>query len=125
MSRTHRAPTQQSNSYKAHDSTILDYNQAFLNRQNKNFEKTATLSGAAYQLVSRVKHPDTKERMTPTRQEDKKMKTEMKANRMELNMDELEQVNGGILPFLFVGALVAGTVTLFGVTAASGLSKDD
>ena len=24
------------------------------------------------------------------------MKTEMKANRMELNMDELEQVNGGI-----------------------------
>ena len=53
------------------------------------------------------------------------MKTEMKANRMELNMDELEQVNGGILPFLFVGALVAGTVTLFGVTAASGLSKDD
>ena len=38
MSRTHRAPTQQSNSYKAHDSTILDYNQAFLNRQNKNFE---------------------------------------------------------------------------------------
>ena len=93
--------------------------------QNKNFEKTATLSAAAYQLVSRVKHPDTKERMTPTRQEDKKMKTEMKANRMELNMDELEQVNGGILPFLFVGALVAGTVTLFGVTAASGLSKDD
>ena len=72
-----------------------------------------------------MKHPDTKERMTPTRQEDKKMKTEMKANRMELNMDELEQVNGGILPILFVGALVAGTVTLFGVTAASGLSKDD
>ncbi len=53
------------------------------------------------------------------------MKTEMKANRMELNMNELEQVNGGILPILFVGALVAGTVTLFGVTAASGLSKDD
>ena len=42
--------------------------------------------------------------MTPIRQEDKKMKTEMKDN---------------------VGALVAGTVTLFGVTAASCLSKDD
>ena len=53
------------------------------------------------------------------------MKTEMKDNLMELNMNEMEQANGGILPFLFVGALVAGTVTLFGVTAASGLSKDD
>ena len=49
----------------------------------------------------------------------------MNSNRRELTMEELEQANGGILPFLFVGALVAGTVTLFGVTAASGLSKDD
>ena len=63
--------------------------------------------------------------MTPIRQEDKKMKTEMKDNMMELNMNEMEQANGGILPFLFVGALVAGTITLFGVTAASCLSKDD
>ena len=53
------------------------------------------------------------------------MKTEMKDNMKELNMNEMEQANGGILPFLFVGALVAGTVTLFGVTAASGLSKDN
>ena len=53
------------------------------------------------------------------------MKTEMKDNMMELNMNEMEQANGVILPFLFVGALVAGTVTLFGVTAASCLSKDD
>ena len=52
------------------------------------------------------------------------MKTEMNANMKELNMNEMEQANGGILPALFVGALVAGTVTLFGVTAASNLSKD-
>ena len=53
------------------------------------------------------------------------MKTEMMENDKELNLNEMESVNGGILPLLFVGALVAGTVTLFGVTAASGLSKDD
>ena len=53
------------------------------------------------------------------------MKTEMKDNMKELNMNEMESANGGILPILFVGALVAGTITLFGVTAASGLSKDD
>ena len=53
------------------------------------------------------------------------MKTEMKDNMMELNMNEMESASGGILPVLFVGALVAGTVALFGVTAASGLSKDD
>ena len=53
------------------------------------------------------------------------MKTEMKDNMKELNMNEIESVSGGILPFLFVGALVAGTVTLFGVTTASNLSKDD
>ena len=63
--------------------------------------------------------------MTPVRQEDKKMKTEMKDNMKELNMNEMELASGGILPFLFIGALVAGTITLFGVTAASGLSKDD
>ena len=46
------------------------------------------------------------------------MKTEMKANRMELNMDELEQVNGGmLLTGLLIGALVTGTVALFGVAA--------
>ena len=39
------------------------------------------------------------------------MKTEMNANMKELNMNEMEQANGGILPVLFVGALVAGTVT--------------
>ena len=53
------------------------------------------------------------------------MKTEMKNNMIELNMNEMEQVNGGILPFLIVGAMVAGTVTLFGVTTASNLSKND
>ena len=53
------------------------------------------------------------------------MKTEMNDNMKELDMNELESVSGGILPVLFVGALVAGTITLFGVTAASGLSKDD
>ena len=53
------------------------------------------------------------------------MKTEMKDNMKELNMNEMEQANGGILPFLFVGALVAGTITLFGVTTASNLSKDN
>ena len=63
--------------------------------------------------------------MTPIWQEDKKMKTEMKDNMKELNMNEMELASGGILPFLFIGALVAGTITLFGVTAASGLSKDD
>ena len=46
-------------------------------------------------------------------------------NKRELSMDECEQVNGGILPFLIVGAMVAGTVTLFGVTTASNLSKKD
>ena len=69
--------------------------------------------------------------MTPTGQGDKKImknnnelnKKEM--NRRELSMDEAEQVNGGILPFLIVGAMVAGTVTLFGVTTASNLSKND
>ena len=46
------------------------------------------------------------------------MKTEMKANRMELNMDELEQANGGmLLTGLLIGALVTGTVALFGVAA--------
>ncbi len=53
------------------------------------------------------------------------MKTEMKDNMKELNMNEMEQANGGILLFLFVGALVAGTITLFGVTTANNLSKDD
>ena len=52
------------------------------------------------------------------------MKAEMKDTMKELNMNEMEQVNGGILPILFVGALVAGTITLFGVTAASNLSSD-
>ena len=52
------------------------------------------------------------------------MKAEMKDTMKELNMNEMEQVNGGILPFLFVGALVAGTITLFGVTTASNLSSD-
>ena len=52
------------------------------------------------------------------------MKAAMKDTMKELNMNEMEQVNGGILPFLFVGALVAGTITLFGVTAASNLSSD-
>ena len=51
-------------------------------------------------------------------------KTEMKNNMMELNMDEMEQVNGGILPFLIVGAMVAGVVTLFGVTAVSAVTSD-
>ena len=85
---------------------------------------TATLSVAPYQSVSRAKRPDRQSRMTPIRQEEYKMKTVMKDNMMELNMNEMEQANGGILPVLFVGALVAGTVTLFGVTAASNLSKD-
>ncbi len=49
----------------------------------------------------------------------------MKNNMMELNMNDMELANGGILPILFVGALVAGTITLFGVTAVSSLSKDD
>ena len=53
------------------------------------------------------------------------MKTEMMDNMKELNMNEMELANGGILPILFVGALVAGTITLFGVTTASNLSKDD
>ena len=53
------------------------------------------------------------------------MKTEMKDNMKELNMNEMESAAGGILPILFVGALVAGTVTLFGVTTVSNLKKDD
>ena len=54
------------------------------------------------------------------------MKTEMKDSMKELNMEEMETANGGVvLASLLVGALVAGTITLFGVTAASGLSKDD
>ena len=40
----------------------------------------------------------------------------------ELNMDEMEQVNGGvILSSLIVGSLVAGTIALFGITAAQSL----
>ena len=54
------------------------------------------------------------------------MKTELKDTKRELNMNELESVNGGVvLASLLVGALVAGTITLFGVTAASSLKKDD
>ena len=53
------------------------------------------------------------------------MKTEMKDTMKQLNVNEMEQASGGILPLLFVGALVAGTVALFGATASSNLSKDD
>lgn len=54
------------------------------------------------------------------------MKTEVMDNMQELNMDELEQVNGGvILASLLVGSMVAGVITLFGITAASNLKKDD
>ena len=64
--------------------------------------------------------------MTPIWQEDIKKKTEMKDTKRELNMNELEMVNGGVvLASLLVGALVAGTITLFGVTAAINLKKDD
>ena len=50
----------------------------------------------------------------------------MKDTKRELNMNELEMVNGGVvLASLLVGALVAGTITLFGVTAAINLKKDD
>ena len=49
----------------------------------------------------------------------------MRDHRKELKLMERESGSVGILPILFVGALGAGTITLFGVTAASGLSKDD
>ncbi len=37
----------------------------------------------------------------------------------ELNMDEMEQVNGGvILSSLLIGGLVTGTIALFAIAAA-------
>jgi len=35
----------------------------------------------------------------------------MKTERKELKLDELEQVNGGIFPFLIVGAIVLAAAT--------------
>ncbi|MBQ8137329.1 MAG: class IIb bacteriocin, lactobin A/cerein 7B family [Clostridia bacterium] len=54
------------------------------------------------------------------------MKTEMMDTNKELNLNELEQVNGGmLLAGLLIGALVTGTVALFGVAALSDQEKND
>lgn len=54
-----------------------------------------------------------------------KMKTEMKDN-VKLDMNELEQANGGmLLAGLLIGALVTGTVALFGVAALEDEQKNN
>jgi len=54
------------------------------------------------------------------------MKTEMMENNKELNVNELEQANGGmLLAGLLIGALVTGTVALFGVAALGDEEKQD
>ena len=81
----------------------------------------AILPGAAYQIVSRVKHRDRKKlRMTPTGQEDRTMSNMKEMENEKLSLNELEQTSGGmLLAGLLIGALVTGTVALFGVAALS------
>ena len=81
----------------------------------------AILPSAAYQIVSRVKHRDRKKlRMTPTGQEDRTMSNMKEMENEKLSLNELEQTSGGmLLAGLLIGALVTGTVALFGVAALS------
>lgn len=53
------------------------------------------------------------------------MNTMKEMENEKLNLNELEQVNGGVLlAGLLIGALVTGTVALFGVAALADEQKN-